>query len=246
MDRPTTDILGVPISTLGMERVVEFCAAQSSRSSGGYVCFANVHTVTESQSDPALKEVLSKALLSVADGLPLVWVSRIRGPRIESRVCGPDFMKLFLERHPEATPGFIGGAPGQAEKLAGRFGIQATCLSPPMRPFTPEFARADWEGFLRKNGTKPPPKVVWVGLGAPKQERWMAAVSQIAPNVVFFGVGAAFDFLAGSKKRAPLWMQKSGLEWLFRLVQEPRRLWRRYFTTNFRFLLKVASDLLQR
>lgn len=244
MESPTTPILGVPISTFGMDRAVDFCAAQARSGGGGYVCFANVHTVTESQNDPVLKRVLSRALLAVADGLPLVWSSRLRGPKIESRVCGPDFMTLFLERVRDVPTGFIGGAPGQAERLAERFGRDATCFSPPMRPFSAVKAREDWAEFIRRNGDRPVPKAIWVGLGAPKQELWMEAVSETAPDVLFFGVGAAFDFLTGSKKRAPVWMQKSGLEWFFRLVQEPRRLWRRYFVTNSRYLAYSLLDLL--
>jgi N-acetylglucosaminyldiphosphoundecaprenol N-acetyl-beta-D-mannosaminyltransferase len=243
MDRPTTQILGVPISTLGMERTLEFCAAQAKRRGGGYVCFANVHSVTESQSEPTLKSVFSRALLSVADGLPLVWVSRLRGPKIESRVCGPDFMKFFLERHRELSVGFIGGGTGQAERLAKRFGLTAPCLSPPMRPYSAAAAQEDWRNFLALNPNGPP-QVVWVGLGAPKQELWMSTVSALAPETLFFGVGAAFDFLTGQKRRAPVWMQKSGLEWFFRLVQEPRRLWKRYFSTNGRFVVLVLRDLL--
>ncbi|MBS1963139.1 MAG: WecB/TagA/CpsF family glycosyltransferase [Bdellovibrionales bacterium] len=242
MDRPTTTILGVPISTLGMEKALDLCAAQARASGGGYVCFANVHTVTESQSLPALRETLSRAFLSVADGLPLVWVSRLRGPAIESRVCGPDFMKDFLERYRDLPVGFVGGAPGQAEALVARFGLSSACHSPPMRPYSPEAVAEDWRAFLEKNGNRPRPRVVWVGLGAPKQELWMRNASTLAPDVLFMGVGAAFDFLTGTKKRAPLWMQRSGLEWLFRLLQEPRRLWRRYFTTNFRFIVAVVAD----
>ncbi len=243
MDRHTTPILGIPISTFGMEGAVSFCAAQCIQGKGGYVCFANVHSVTESRSDSGLRAALSGALLAVADGLPLVWISRLRGPRIESRVCGPDFMKLFLESHREISTGFIGGMPGQAEKLAGRFGLRAPCLSPPMRPFSAEAAREDWEEFLRQNGSNPVPKTVWVGLGAPKQELWMAEISKIAPEIVFFGVGAAFDFLTETKKRAPKWMQKSGLEWFFRLIQEPRRLWSRYFVTNSCFIWLSLKSL---
>lgn len=111
-----------------------------------------------------------------------------------------------------------------------------------MRPFSPEAAMEDWENLVRVNGGKPLPHVVWIGLGAPKQELWMQAVSARIPNVVFMGVGAAFDFLTDTKKRAPVWMQKTGLEWLYRLIQEPRRLWRRYFVTNSRFILALIAE----
>jgi N-acetylglucosaminyldiphosphoundecaprenol N-acetyl-beta-D-mannosaminyltransferase len=244
-EKPTVAILGVPISTLGMEAALAFCASRAEQRLGGYVCFANVHTVTESQSNPALKIALSRAVLSVADGVPLVWVSRwLKNRAIESRVCGPDFMRIFLERYRGIRSGFIGGAPGLAEKLAQRFGLDAPCVSPPMRPFSPEAALEDWQELLRKNGTQPIPQVVWVGLGAPKQELWMQSLSAAVPDVIFMGVGAAYDFLTDTKKRAPIWMQKSGLEWLYRLIQEPRRLVRRYFVTNLSFLAFIFLESL--
>jgi N-acetylglucosaminyldiphosphoundecaprenol N-acetyl-beta-D-mannosaminyltransferase len=113
-----------------------------------------------------------------------------------------------------------------------------------MRPFSPEAAREDWQELVRRNGSQPLPHVVWVGLGAPKQELWMNSLSAAVPEVLFMGVGAAFDFLTETKKRAPQWMQKTGLEWLYRLIQEPKRLWRRYFQTNSRFVFLVLREAL--
>jgi N-acetylglucosaminyldiphosphoundecaprenol N-acetyl-beta-D-mannosaminyltransferase len=244
-ERPTVPILGIPISTLGMDSALALCATQAERKQGGYVCFANVHTVTESQSNPLLRNALARAFLSVADGLPLVWVSRwLKNRPIESRVCGPDFMRIFLERYRGIRSGFIGGSPGLAEKLATRFELDAPCVSPPMRPFSPESAWEDWQELVRKNGSKPLPQVVWVGLGAPKQELWMQSLSAAVPGVVFLGVGAAFDFLTNAKKRAPAWMQRTGLEWFYRLIQEPRRLAKRYFSTNLSFIFFVLADWL--
>lgn len=243
----TIDILGVPLSRLGLEESLEASAirARTRPEVGGYVCFTNVHTVTESQESPNLLEVLRGALLCLADGLPLVWVSRLSQNPIKSRVCGPDFMAHFLDLYPDLTSGFVGGMPGQAEKIAADFRLSATCYSPPMRPFSKEAALDDWNQFIQQNGNKPLPNVVWVGLGAPKQEFWMDIVSKIAPGVTFMGVGAAFDFLSGTKKRAPLWVQKFGLEWLFRLLQEPGRLWRRYFIFNSRFLFLIIREQFQ-
>ncbi|MBY0472078.1 WecB/TagA/CpsF family glycosyltransferase [bacterium] len=234
-------ILDVPISRMGMDDALTFCGNRVASHQGGYVCFANVHTVTESQSNSSLRAALNSALLAVADGLPLVWVSRLMGRSVNSRVCGPDFMTEFLKRYPDFTYGLIGGSTQQTEELVRRFGIQAVCLSPPMRPFSEANASEDWELFLiRAKEESKSPQIVWVGLGAPKQELWMHTVSKKAPSVIFFGVGAAYDFLTGTKNRAPLWMQKSGLEWFYRLAQEPRRLWKRYLGTNSKFLAHLT------
>lgn len=237
----TVRILETPISRAGFEEAIALCEDRVQAGAGGYVCFANVHTVTEAISLPDLRAALSDAFLAVADGVPLVWVSKAKGSPIGSRVCGPDFMAEFIRRNADIRHGFLGGAPGQAEDLARKFGVGAVTHSPPMRPFSRAAAREDWAAFLAKSGSEVP-RVVWVGLGAPKQELWMNEVAKIAPGTLFFGVGAAFDFLCGTKKRAPLWMQKTGLEWFFRLTQEPKRLWKRYLVTNTRFLVSVLFD----
>jgi N-acetylglucosaminyldiphosphoundecaprenol N-acetyl-beta-D-mannosaminyltransferase len=238
----TTTILGVQISLLGFEQVLKNCLQRAATSSGGYVCFANVHSVIESHWSSEVRKALNEAYLSVADGMPLVWTSKLSERPIQSRVCGPDMMKAFLGQSRDSVQGMIGGPPGQAEALAGKLGLKALCYSPPMRPFSPENAREDWLRFLEMCPEGKPPAVVWVGLGAPKQELWMRVVSSLAPNTLFFGVGAAFDFLAGNKSRAPVWMQENGLEWLYRLTQEPKRLWRRYFYTNSLFIWLLARQ----
>lgn len=246
MVQPTTiSVLGVAISRLGFEEALEACARRLDRGEGGYVCFANVHSVTESTTSSDLRAALNEAALSVADGMPLVWVSKMRGEPIRSRVCGPDFMTAFLERHSDITHGFLGGARGRAEALATRFKVESICYSPPMRPFSPENVLEDWKAFVKLSQGNTP-HVVWVGLGAPKQELWMREASKLAPSTLFFGVGAAFDFLTGHKSRAPLWMQKSGLEWAFRLGQEPGRLWKRYAVTNSKFIVKELCEIFRR
>ena len=260
----TVPILGVRISRLGLSAAVEECLKRQASGGaggsgvaglGGYVCFANAHSLTEASSDPGVRKALNESFLSVADGVPVVWTSRLKGAPIETRVCGPDFMKCLIERSAASAHGFIGGAPGQAEKVAAYFGLSvglsAICYSPPMRPFSRENALEDWQTFLKlcPGGAAPP--FVWIGLGAPKQELWMNAVSGErgpagAGGVLFFGVGAAFDFWAGDVKRAPVWMQNNGLEWLFRFGQEPGRLWKRYLVGNTRFVGQVAREVLRR
>ena len=237
MNQDRCEILGVGISRLGMDGVLAACKAVP----GGYVCFANVHSVTESGDNHALMNTLNGAFLSVADGLPLVWVSRLMGRRIASRVCGPDFMARMLADTRGETHGFIGGRPGQAEIIAERFGVRCISYVTPLRPFGVNSAVEDWWNFLVKCPGGNPPKYIWVGLGAPKQELWMNAVSVGAAETLFFGVGAAFDFLSGTKERAPAWMQKSGLEWFYRLTREPGRLWKRYLETNSKFVWRLLT-----
>jgi N-acetylglucosaminyldiphosphoundecaprenol N-acetyl-beta-D-mannosaminyltransferase len=160
------------------------------------------------------------------------------------KISGPDFMETFLTRFPEMPMGFIGGTPEVQKTLSQRFRLSnATFYNPPMRPFSPENAREDFEKLSvisRKNGSLP--LLIWVGLGAPKQELWMQAVAKIAPQSVFLGVGAAFDFLGGRIQRAPVWMQNLGLEWFHRFLQDPRRLGPRYLRSNLRYLLKSTLD----
>jgi N-acetylglucosaminyldiphosphoundecaprenol N-acetyl-beta-D-mannosaminyltransferase len=237
-------IFGVKVSRLGFEEALEQCERRASLRQGGYVCFSNVHTVTDSLRIPELFRALNESFLSVADGVPLIWSSKLKRKRITSRVCGPDFMEAFLKRHAEWSFGFIGGAPEQADELARRYckAGMAITYCPPMRAFSDENVKEDVARFVAK--TDEIPKVIWVGLGAPKQELWMRTASQLLPNTLFFGVGAAFDFLTDRKSRAPAWMQKAGLEWLFRLLSEPGRLWKRYLVTNTLFVLCMGFEVL--
>ncbi len=239
---PVVHILGLPISRLGLGEAVSFCAKRAELQEGGFVCFANVHSVTEAQENPSLHRALGKATLALADGTPLVWLTKFGPHPIASRVCGPDFMARFLKEFPNIQHGFIGGAPGQAESLKRIYSLNADCYSPPMRPFSDKGAIEDWNAFQSQLPAGAQPQVVWIGLGAPKQELWMETVSGTAPNTLFFGVGAAFDFLALTKDRAPAWMQKTGLEWFYRFLQEPKRLWKRYLITNSKFIAFVLRD----
>lgn len=236
----TCSILGTPISCLGLDSAQFFCLQRSAGGVGGAYYFANVHTVTQSLEDQPLSQAMRKATQCFADGLPLVWVSRWKGKTIESRVCGPDFMREFLLKTPAESHGLIGGREEQCARILSRFSLSVcTVYSPPMRPFSKENVMQDLKEFEKRLEGRPWPRWIWVGLGAPKQELWIQEALKLYPQTSFFGVGAAFDFLSGSKPRAPLWMQKSGLEWFFRLISEPRRLARRYFSTNFKFLISL-------
>lgn len=240
-------ILGVGVSARSIAETVEEIRGWVERREHHYVCVTGVHGVMESQRDPALRDIHNAAGLVTADGMPLVWVSRLLGARHAERVYGPDLM-LALCR---ASAGgglrhyLYGGAPGVVERLAERLeqrfaglAIVGTC-TPPFRPLT---AEEDEEVVERINASRA--DIVWVGLSTPKQERWMSAHVGRVRAAALIGVGAAFDFHAGLKRQAPRWMQRSGLEWSFRLATEPRRLWRRYLVNNPRFVWQVTRQLL--
>ena len=243
---PRVNVLGVGISALNMDLACRVLEDWLDRRRGrGYVCVVNVHSVVECQRDPALRTILNQSLLSTPDGMPLVWVAHRRGFRHVGRVYGPDLMLTLCERSVQKgyRHYFYGGARGVPERLAARLqarfpGLQVvgTC-SPPFRPLTPE---EDREVVRQINEADP--DIVWVGLGAPKQERWMAEHVRKLKAPLLIGVGAAFDFHAGLKPQAPRWMQERGLEWLFRLLTEPRRLWRRYLVCIPWFLAAIAAQ----
>ena len=234
-----TNILGVGVSSIDLPRAVEQIGSWVKHGEKHYVCVSNVHTVIECQRDPALKRIHNQAGLVTPDGMPLVWVSRLRGNSLVRRVYGPDLLLAVCSASVKQgyRHYFYGGADGVAERLAEHLtnlypGLRIVgWSSPPFRPLSEEedeFAVA----HINQSGAD----IVWVGLGAPRQERWMADHRAKLEAPVVLGIGAAFDFHSGTKKQAPIWMQQNGLEWFFRLCSEPRRLWRRYFFTNSLFL----------
>lgn len=232
---PRVDILGIGVNAINMDDALDVIDRWITAGARQYVCVMGVHGVMESQRDETLRRIHNTAGLVTPDGMPLVWLSRWRGWRNTSRVYGPDLMLALCDR--SMATGyrhfFYGGHEGVPERLARRLEKRYPGLavvgtySPPFRAMTEE---EEAQVVRRLNEAKP--DIVWVGLGTPKQERWMAThVSQLTASVLI-GVGAAFDFHAGLKRQAPRWMQHSGLEWLFRLASEPRRLWRRYLVNN--------------
>lgn len=226
-----TNVLGVGVSAVNIPMAVAEMERWIVADARQYVCVSGAHGVMESQRDETLRAIHNRAGMVTPDGMPLVWMSRLHGAKHVSRVYGPDLMLAFLEQ--SAGKGyrhfFYGGAEGVPERLAqtlrARFPdlIVAGTYSPPFRALDPDEQRGIAE---RINAVRP--DVVWVGLSTPKQEYWMAANRAHLDAPVLMGVGAAFDFHAGLKPQAPLWMQRNGLEWLFRLATEPKRLWRRY------------------
>jgi N-acetylglucosaminyldiphosphoundecaprenol N-acetyl-beta-D-mannosaminyltransferase len=225
------NILGVCVSPIAMDdarRAIEAWVADRTRT---YVTVTSAHVIMDAYRDPELRRIVNASGLTTPDGMAIVWILRWRGYRKVGRVYGPDLMlevcRNGLERGYRHY--LFGGEVGVAEtlgrKLIERFpGLQVVgAWSPPFGPTSEQEDRASVE---RINAARP--DVVWVGLGSPKQEGWMAAhVGKVAAPVIV-GVGAAFDFLSGRKPQAPSWMQRIGLEWFFRLATEPRRLWPRY------------------
>ncbi len=230
-----------------MARIVEWSCAHESR----YVCFSTVHMVMESHDDPQFGAKVNAADMVVTDGMPLVWMQRLQQPKERTeggRVRANDLMTRLCEIAAEKNikVGFYGGRQEVIDRILARAkkelpGLQiAYAFSPPFRPLTAE-EDAQITGEIKTSGTQ----ILFMGLGCPKQENWMAAHRGQIPAVML-GVGASFDFYAGNVKESPRWLQNIGLEWLYRLAQEPRRLWYRYLVLNPRFMWQAAKQLIRR
>ena len=248
MEIEKVNVLGIGISVLDQDRAREFLFEAVRNGRRGYVTITGVHGVSEAQKDPELREIFHRALLVTPDGMPMVWMGRLQGQPSIQRVYGPDLMLNVCE-HSVAeglSHFFYGGVPGVAEelkrKLEARFPglkIVGTC-TPPFRPLN-DAELHDLQERVRVVR----PDFFWVGLSTPKQERFMAQhMSNLPETKIFIGIGAAFDLLTGRVRQAPRWMQSAGLEWLFRLSQEPRRLAKRYLVNNPLFIAKAAGQLL--
>src|SRR5262245_6855827 len=241
------NILGVGVSSINTAEDVRTSDGLIHQREQKYVCVTGVHGIMESQRDATLREIHNRAGLVTPDGMPLVWLSRLKGFSWVERVYGPDLMLAVCQQSlvKEYRHYFYGGANGVPEKLVAHLtqqfsGLQIAGLcSPPYRPLT-----RDEDEELIKVINKTEPDVVWVGLSTPKQEYWMHTHLGYITAPVMIGVGAAFDFHAGIKRQAPRWVQKSGLEWSFRLLMEPQRLWRRYLVNNPLFLWMVLLQAL--
>jgi N-acetylglucosaminyldiphosphoundecaprenol N-acetyl-beta-D-mannosaminyltransferase len=239
---PTVNVLGVGISAINMDLALEAMAGALERREKGYICVTGVHGVSEAQKDEGFRQILNRAFLCTPDGMPLVWVGRWLGRKEMGRVYGPDLMLAVLELSEKKgyRHFFYGGANGVAqelrERLAKRFPkLQiAGTYEPPFRPLN-----AAEKEELKKLIQDARPDVMWVGLSTPKQERFMAEHLDRLEVTLMAGVGAAFDIHAGRLRQAPPWMRRSGLEWLFRLGCEPRRLWKRYLKNNPLFVIRV-------
>ena len=239
------NVLGVGISPINRPIALATIERWIAKRMPHYVTVTGVHGVMESQHDPELRRIHNAAGMVTPDGMPMVWISRWRGFKQVSRVYGPDLMLDVCRRsiHTGWRHYFYGGAEGVADLLASKLqqrfpGLQvAGTFCPPFRPMNDQEDHALVEHI---NAARP--DIVWVGLSTPKQEYWMARHLGRVTAPVLIGVGAAFDFNAGLKAQAPCWMQQSGLEWLFRLFAEPRRLWRRYLLNNTGFVFRILCS----
>ena len=242
-DDPRIDVLHVPVTATTRDRALDRVESWITGGDATYVTFTGVHGVMESQKDPEVLRDHQGAGMVAPDGMPMVWAARMAGVRDVTRVDGPDFFLAMCER--AAVHGypsfFYGGRDGVADQLAAamveRFpGLQVVgTWCPPFRPLTePEIH--DVARMINESGAA----LVWVGLSTPKQERWMAEFRPLLDAPVLLGVGAAFDIHSGNIRQAPALVRGSGLEWLYRLMMEPRRLWRRYLTNNPRFVWALA------
>jgi N-acetylglucosaminyldiphosphoundecaprenol N-acetyl-beta-D-mannosaminyltransferase len=239
------DVIGSLITQATFDSAMTDVLAGVRRGNGGYVCFVNGHLAVAAREDETVRQALNDSYMSLPDGRPVYATGKWRGVAPLEPVPGPDFMAAVLARRddPPLRHYFLGGRPEVLARLAGviaeRFPgaqIAGTC-SPPFRPLS----REEWDALLGQVRAARP-DLVWVGLGAPRQELFMHEHWRALAPAVLLGVGAAFDFMAGSLARAPEWMRRAGLEWLFRLASEPRRLWRRYVYTNTMFIAYLAAD----
>jgi N-acetylglucosaminyldiphosphoundecaprenol N-acetyl-beta-D-mannosaminyltransferase len=247
---PTVSVIGVPLALIDYERTLEWIDAMVEARGRGYICVSNVHAVTASHEDAELRDALARSSFNVPDGQPLVWALGALGHRLGDRVYGPELMARACARASDgAQPRFYlygGRNQGALVQLALNLRQRYPGLrivggySPPHRPLTNEEEAAVAEEINRTHAD-----VVWVGIGVPKQEKWMARMRDRLEAPVLVGVGAAFDFHAELVPQAPGWVQQAGLEWAYRLAHEPRRLWRRYLRYNPRFVLAFALQLLR-
>ncbi|MFE1601569.1 WecB/TagA/CpsF family glycosyltransferase [Methylobacterium sp. ID0610] len=248
-ERERAPVLGVGVSVITLSDAVLALDSFVRSRRPHFVCITGVHGVIECRTDAQLRAIHAEADLVTPDGMPLVWMSRLLGFGPISRVYGPDLMREVMRLSPAMgyRHYFYGGAPGVAEALRDRLCAEIPGLTvvgthcPPFRALTPE---EDAAIVAEINAARP--DFVWVGLSTPKQETWMASHRGRVAAPVMVGVGAAFDFLAGTKRQAPRWMQRSGLEWFYRLVTEPRRLAGRYGRIVPLFLILATRQLLGR
>ena len=243
---PRVNILGVGVTPVNLTQTVNILEEWQAEGRREYVLCTSVHGLVEAQRDSEIRSALNRSGLTTEDGMPLVWWCRRSGYSDAGRVSGTDLLLAMCERAPRNGHRhyFYGGSPRVVEAMVSRLverfpGLTiAGYRSPPFRPLTPEEDAADIRAINEAR-----PDYVWVGLGMPKQDKWIVQHVGKIQAAALLGVGAAFDFVAGTTPRAPLWMQHSGLEWLFRLMTEPRRLAHRYLVYNTIFVTRALEQI---
>jgi N-acetylglucosaminyldiphosphoundecaprenol N-acetyl-beta-D-mannosaminyltransferase len=245
--RPLAHVLGVDVDAIDMEGAVTHVATALRECHKGYICVAGVHGVMESQRSPFVAQIYAAAEMTIPDGMPLVWVGRLQGHASMQRVTGPDLMLEIFKRKEfsQVTHFLYGGVEGVADKLRDKFTRQfpwvkivGTC-TPPFH----ELSSVE-ERQLVDRIDELKPDIIWIGLGCPKQERFMSRFSPILETKLMFGVGAAFDYHTGTIRDCAHWIKQAGLQWLHRLLQDPRRLWSRYLRNNPAFICLIALQII--
>ncbi|HEX2233409.1 MAG TPA: WecB/TagA/CpsF family glycosyltransferase [Thermoleophilaceae bacterium] len=244
----TRELAGIPIAVTDYDEVMDVMDGMVETRERGYFCAAPVHALMVARNDPAMHEALVRSTMVLPDGMPLVWAVNLLGERLRDRVYGPELMLRYSRRCAERGHRvwlYGGRDQGSLAQLALSMrhrdpGIHVVGgYSPPFRPLTPAEEDAVVEQINEAR-----PDVLWVGIGVPKQEKWMARMRDRLEVPVMCGVGAAFDFHSGRISQAPSWMQERGLEWIYRIAQEPRRLLPRYLWFNPLFVTVFARQLL--
>jgi N-acetylglucosaminyldiphosphoundecaprenol N-acetyl-beta-D-mannosaminyltransferase len=244
---PCANVLGVRVSAVDLKSAVDL-SDQWIRSAmdPGYICATGVHGVMEAHADSDLRRVLNSALINLPDGMPMSWVGHLQGFRDMDRVFGPDFMMAMCRLSAErGYRNFLyGGKPGVAASLSETLqkkipGLQVVgTYTPPFRSLT-----MDEENEVLAQVRESRPHIIWVGLSTPKQEQFMAQYVHFLQAPLMVGVGAAFDFHTGAIRDCPPWVKRAGLQWLHRLIQDPKHLWKRYLRNNPAFLWHIAFQL---
>ncbi|MBP9855311.1 MAG: WecB/TagA/CpsF family glycosyltransferase [Candidatus Omnitrophica bacterium] len=243
------NILGVQVADTDISKTTQFVQQAIKDQTKAYICFATASTLVDCQNNSAYRDIINNAGMVVPDGIPLVWMGRIKGSHTIQRTCGPDFLPEFcrISQDMGYRHFFFGGVEDTLKQLMANLKTKYPALqiagyySPGLRKVgqMEEAKLVD-----QMNSTKA--DVLWVGLGSPKQDIWMANHRSLLNIPILFGVGAAFDFLSGQKKRAPNWMKRCGLEWFYRLCSEPQRLWKRYLLGNIKFIYYlIKKELLK-
>jgi N-acetylglucosaminyldiphosphoundecaprenol N-acetyl-beta-D-mannosaminyltransferase len=243
------ELLGVPMAMTTYAEAMDVMDGMIARRERGYVCATAVHAVMVGQGDEEMRDALQGSTLTVPDGMPLVWAANLLGEKLDDRVYGPELMLRYCERSRDRGHRVFlygGRDQGSLAQLALNLRLKFPEIqivggySPPFRPLT-----EDEDNSIAEQINAQSPDVVWVGIGVPKQEKWMARMRDRLEAPVLAAVGAAFDFHAGRVSMAPQWMQDRGLEWTYRIAQEPRRLLPRYLIHNPSFVLKIAKQVVR-